>query len=320
VKRRKYIFIICRLIKASSFDGVQMATSDRGKEQRNLKIAIAITSAIMALEIVGGFVSNSLALISDAWHMFTDLLGLCLCLLAGTMALKPPTSGKTYGYYRVEILSALANGITLVVVASYILYEAYMRILVGAEVKTLEMITIAVIGLIANVLSATVLYERMLNLNVKAAFFHVLGDALSSVGVVAAGIIMFFTHWYLIDSIVSIIVGAVIVFGTGKMLREVLNILLEGTPRGISLGKVIQTIKSIEGIVDIHDVHIWSITSYMHYLSAHLIVRRNELGRIDEILNEVKKALGERYRISHSTLQIEAEGYKEVGEVHDAVE
>lgn len=297
-----------------------MATVDRGKEQRNLKIAIAITSAIMALEFVGGFVSNSLALISDAWHMFTDLLGLCLCLLAGTMALKPPTSGKTYGYYRVEILSALANGITLVVVASYIFYEAYMRILTGAEVKTLEMVTIAVIGLIANLLSATVLYERMLNLNVKAAFLHVVGDTLSSVGVVAAGIIMFFTHRYLIDSIVSIVVGAVIVFGTGKMLREVLNILLEGTPRGIILGKVVQTIKSIEGIVDIHDVHVWSMTSYMHYLSAHLVVRRKELGRIDEILNEVKKALAERYRINHSTLQIEAEGYKEVGEVHDTVE
>jgi len=296
-----------------------MATVDRGKEQRNLKIAIAITSAIMALEIVGGFISNSLALISDAWHMFTDLLGLCLCLLAGTMALKPPTSGKTYGYYRVEILSALANGITLVAVASYIFYEAYMRILTGAEVKTLEMITIATIGLIANLLSATVLYERMLNLNVKAAFLHVVGDALSSVGVVAAGIIMFFTRLYLIDSIVSIMVGAVIVFGTGKMLRDVLNILLEGTPRGISLGEVVQTIKSIEGVVDVHDVHLWSITSYMHYLSAHLIVRRNELGRIDEILNEVKNALAERYRIDHSTLQIEAEGYKEVGEVHNTI-
>ncbi len=112
-----------------------MARVDRGKEQRNLKIAIAITSAVMVFEIVGGLVSNSLALVSDAWHMFTDLLGLCSCLLAGTMALKPPTSGKTYGYYRVEILSALANGITLVVVASYIFYEAYMRALTGAEVK-----------------------------------------------------------------------------------------------------------------------------------------------------------------------------------------
>jgi cobalt-zinc-cadmium efflux system protein len=261
-----------------------------------------------------------LALISDAWHMFTDLLGFCLCLLAGTMALKPPTSGKTYGYYRVEILSALANGITLVAVASYIFYEAYLRILRGAEVKTLEMITIAVIGLTANLSSATVLYERMLNLNVKAAFLHVVGDTLSSVGVVGAGIIMFFTHWYQIDSIISVIVGAVIVFGTGKMLREVLNILLEGTPRGISLSTVVQTIRSIEGIVDIHDIHVWSMTSYMHYLSAHLVVQRNDLGRIDEILNEVKNALAERYRINHSTLQIEAEGYKEFGEVHDTIE
>jgi len=305
---------------ASSLNGVQMATAGRGKELTNLKIAIAITSSIMALEIIGGFLSNSLALISDAWHMFTDLLGLCLCLLAGTVAVKPPTSGKTYGYYRVEILSALANGITLVVVASYIFYQAYVRILTGAEVKTLEMITIAAIGLIANISSATVLYERMLNLNVKAAFLHVVGDALSSIGVVAAGVIMFFTHLYLIDSIVSIIVGAVIVFGTGKMLREVLNILLEGVPRGISLGEVIQTIKSVEGIVDVHDVHVWSITSYMHYLSAHLVVRRNELPRIDEVLNEVKRALAERYRIDHSTLQIEAEGYVEIGEVHNTVE
>ena len=305
---------------ASSLNGVQMATAGRGKELTNLKIAIAITSSIMALEIIGGFLSNSLALISDAWHMFTDLLGLCLCLLAGTVAVKPPTSGKTYGYYRVEILSALANGITLVVVASYIFYQAYVRILTGAEVKTLEMITIAAIGLIANISSATVLYERMLNLNVKAAFLHVVGDALSSIGVVAAGVIMFFTHLYLIDSIVSIIVGAVIVVGTGKMLREVLNILLEGVPRGISLGEVIQTIKSVEGIVDVHDVHVWSITSYMHYLSAHLVVRRNELPRIDEVLNEVKRALAERYRIDHSTLQIEAEGYVEIGEVHNTVE
>ncbi len=182
------------------------------------------------------------------------------------------------------------------------------------------MITIASIGLIANILSATVLYERMLNLNVKAAFLHVVGDALSSFGVVAAGIIMFFTRWYLIDSIVSIMVGAVIVFGTGRMLREVLNILLEGAPRGISLREVVRTVKSIEGIVDVHDLHVWSITSYMHYLSAHLIVRRNELGRIDKILNEVKNALAERYRINHSTLQIEAEGYKEIGEVHDTIE
>jgi len=319
VKRRRYISIVCRLVLACSFNGVQMAAVDRGKEQRNLKIAIVITSAIMMLEIVGGFVSNSLALISDAWHMFTDLLGLGLCLLAGTMALKPPTTGKTYGYYRVEILSALANGVTLVAVASYIFYEAYIRILTGAEVKTLEMIAIAAIGLIANLVSATVLYERMLNLNVKAAFLHVVGDALSSVGVVAAGTVMFFTHWYPIDSIISVIIGAVIVFGTGKMLRDVLNILLEGTPRGISLGEVVQTIKSIEGIVDVHDLHVWSITSYMHYLSAHLIVRRNELRRIDEILNEVKNALAERYRIDHSTLQIETEGYKEVGEVHGTV-
>lgn len=305
---------------ASSLNGVQMATADRGKELTNLKIAIAITSSIMALEIIGGFLSNSLALISDAWHMFTDLLGLCLCLIAGTVAVKPPTPGKTYGYYRVEILSALANGITLVVVASYIFYQAYLRILTGAEVKTLEMITIATIGLVANISSATVLYERMLNLNVKAAFLHVVGDALSSIGVVAAGVIMFFTHFYLIDSIVSIIVGAVIVLGTGKMLREVLNILLEGVPRGISLSEVIQTIKSVEGVVDVHDVHVWSTTSYMHYLSAHLVVRRNELGRIDEVLNEVKKALAERYRIDHSTLQTEAEGYIEIGEVHHTVE
>jgi cobalt-zinc-cadmium efflux system protein len=182
------------------------------------------------------------------------------------------------------------------------------------------MIAIAAIGLTANLLSATILYERMLNLNVKAAFLHVVGDALSSVGVVTAGIIMFFTHWYPIDSIVSIMVGAVIVFGAEKMLREVLNILLEGTPRGIDLRKVVQTIKSVGGIVDVHDVHVWSMTSYMHYLSAHLIVRRNELGRIDEILNEVKKALAERYHISHSTLQIETEGYKEIGEVHGTVE
>jgi cobalt-zinc-cadmium efflux system protein len=293
-----------------------MTSESHRSEQKNLGIAILATTLIMGVEIAGGLLYHSLALLSDAWHMFTDVLSMLLCFLAGMMALKPPTADKTFGYHRVEVLSALANGVTLVVVALYIFYEAFLRILSPHVVEVSGMLIVALIGLIANIVSMTYLSKSIFNINIKSAFLHVVGDTLSSVGVVLAAIIMFFTGWYIIDPIVSIIVGVAIIYGTLRMLREVIHILMEGTPSKIKVAEVIKTLKAVPSVVDVHDAHIWSITSYVHYLSAHVVVDGDGYNESGRVLNELKEKIRERHGINHTTIQLETAGYEEVGEVH----
>jgi cobalt-zinc-cadmium efflux system protein len=293
-----------------------MVSESHSAEQKNLGIAIIATSVIMAVEIAGGLWYGSLALMSDAWHMLTDLLSLFLCFLAGRMALRPPTVDKTFGYYRVEVLSALANGVTMVVVSLYIFYEAFERIMSPRVVEVSGMLIVALIGLAANLVSMTFLSKSIFNINIKSAFLHVIGDALSSVGVVVAAIIMFFTGWYVVDPFISIIIGVVIVYGTSRMLREVVHILMEGAPSKIKLQEVVKSLKSVSGVVDVHDAHIWSVTSHVHYLTAHVVVTRNGYENTGKTLNELKDRIRERHGIKHTTIQLETAGYEEVGEVH----
>jgi cobalt-zinc-cadmium efflux system protein len=293
-----------------------MTSESHRTEQKNLGVAILATTLIMIVEVTGGLWYNSLALLSDAWHMFTDLLSLLLCFLAGVMALRPPTADKTFGYYRVEVLSALANGVTLVVVVLYIFYEAFLRIISPHEVEVSGMLLVALIGLIANLVSMAFLSKSVFNINIKSAFLHVAGDALSSVGVVVAAVVMFFTGWYIIDPIVSIVIGLIITFGTLRMLREVVHILMEGAPSRIKLEEVVRTLKAVPGVVDVHDAHIWSVTSYVHYLSSHVVVTRNGYEDSGKVLNELKEKIRERHGIKHTTIQLETAGYEEVGEVH----
>jgi cobalt-zinc-cadmium efflux system protein len=285
-------------------------------EQMSLKVSIIVTAGIMIVEIIGGILSNSLALLSDAWHMFTDTSALVLCFLAGKLTEKPPDANRTFGYHRVEILSAFLNGITLVAVAFYIFYEAIGRLFHPVEVNALNMLVITIIGLVANLFSMTIMSKSTMALNVKSAFLHVVSDALSSVGVLMAATIIFYTKWYAIDPIVSIAVGLVIVYGTLRMLREVLQILLEGTPMKIRTGDVVSTIKAIPGVCDVHDVHIWSITSYMHMMSAHIIVQSDYMNSVGEVLNVIKLKVGAEHHITHTTFQLEPEAYDEIGEVH----
>ncbi len=286
----------------------------KAAEQRNLVVAIVLTASIMGVEVIGGVISNSLALLSDAWHMFADLMALVLCYIAGTISIRPATWDKSYGYYRVEILAALVNGATLVMVAVFIFYEAGQRILSLSSVHSVPMLVVSVIGLGANLASMTVMSRRMLSLNVKAAFLHVLSDALSSIGVIAGAIIIYFTGLFIVDAIIGIAIGIVIIYGTSRMLRTVIHILLEGTPRHIDPKKVVDKLKGIEGVVDVHDVHVWSITSYVHTLTAHMVLN-GRLKDTNGLLNQVKLILDKDFGISHSTIQLEREGYQEVGHV-----
>jgi len=287
-------------------------------EQRSLKVAISITIGIMILEMLGGYFSNSLSLFSDAWHMFTDASALILCFISGKIALKPPTQDKTFGYYRIEILSALINGLSLLVVVVYIFYESILRLIFPVEVNGFEMLIITIIGLFANLISMVVLEKGMHGLNVKSAFLHVLGDTLSSVGVVGASVIIYFTQWFSVDPLMSIMVGVIILYTTSKMLKEVIHILLEGAPSSIRLDDVVKTILAVEGAKEVHDIHVWSITSYIHNLTAHLVVNRENQHNIDGILNEIKNRISDEYGITHTTIQIETEDYQEVGYIHGA--
>jgi len=262
----------------------------------------------MVIEVIGGILSGSLALLGDAGHMLVDALAIGLSLLAMAIARRPPSATKTFGYHRLEILAALANGTILVFVSVYIFYEAYQRFLEPPAVKPPLMLLVAAIGLLAN-LGGVILLNRdsYRSLNVKAAFWHIIGDTLSSVGVIIAGIVILFTGWYVADPIAAIVIGVIIVWGAVRIVSESVNILLEAVPRGIEIAKVIDSIKNVSGVNEVHDIHIWTITSNMYALSAHLVIDDQMVSKSVEIVSTVKQELAQRFNISHTTLQLECE-------------
>jgi cobalt-zinc-cadmium efflux system protein len=273
-----------------------------------LKFTLAIVLIIMAAEVIGGILSGSLALLGDAGHMLVDALALGLSLFAMTVAQRPATATRTFGYHRVEILTALANGTILVAVSAYIFYEAYQRFLEPSAVKIPLMLVIATIGLIAN-LSGVILLNKVSHrsLNIKAAFWHIIGDTISSVGVIIAGIVILLTGWYIADTIAALVIGVIILWGAGKIIGEAADILLEAVPKHIETAKVIEVIKSAPGVNEAHDVHIWTITSNIYALSAHLIIDDQMVSRSVEIVRAVRRELSWRFNISHTTLQLECE-------------
>jgi cobalt-zinc-cadmium efflux system protein len=275
---------------------------------RRLKYTLAIVLAVMVVEILGGVFSGSLALLSDAGHMLVDALALGLSMLAIRAARRPPTATKTFGYHRAEILAALANGAILVLVSAYIFYEAYHRFLAPPAVKTPLMLTIAIIGLFGN-LGGILLLNRASrrSLNIRAAFWHVLGDTISSVGVVIAAIIILFTGKYIADPIVSVVIGVIILWGAVRIVRESADVLLEGVPKDIETSEVVGSIQDIPGVNEVHDVHIWMITSNIYALSAHLVIDDQMVSRSMDIVTTVRQDLARRYNISHTTLQLECE-------------
>jgi len=275
---------------------------------RPLMIALIIVLSVMIAEVIGGFLSGSLALLSDAGHMLVDALALGLSMFALTIARRPSTPTRTYGYHRAEIMAALANGTILVLVSIYIFYEAYQRFLEPTPVQAPLMLVIAAIGLLANLAGILLLRKASRhNLNIKAAFWHIVGDTVSSVGVITGGVIIAFTGWYIVDPIIAVIIGGIILWGAARLVIESADILLEAVPRHIEVQKVIETIKNTTGVDEVHDIHIWTITSGIHALSAHLLIADQMVSQSTEIVGKVTQDLSENFSITHTTLQLECE-------------
>lgn len=288
----------------------------RAAERRGLRRTLFLTALILVAEVVGGYVSNSLALLADAGHMFTDVLAIVLAYLALGFATRPPTENKTYGWYRLEVLAALANGVTLVVMSLFIFWEAWERIFAPPDVSTTTMLLVATIGLVANALGLAFLHGHHGSLNMRGAYLHVLGDLLSSVAVVAGGVFMLLTGNYLLDPILSVLIGVIIIVSAYRLLRESVDVLLEGTPRGMQLEEVGNAIARVDGVVSAHDLHVWCLTSGLNALSCHVEVRTTTLEESDALLSRINDMLRTRFAITHTTIQMESEEYRRSAPIH----
>jgi cobalt-zinc-cadmium efflux system protein len=281
---------------------------DNGGGRRGLLIALSITALMMVAEVIGGILSNSLALLSDAGHMLTDALALALSFFAMKFATLPATEKKTFGFYRLEILAALANGVTLVLISAYIIYEAYLRIRRPEQVEGTLMLVVAVIGLVANVLGALFLVKHHeTNLNIRGAFLHIVGDAVSSVAVIVGAVVISFTGWYLIDPLLSILIAIGIIVGAGGLVMESVHILLESAPSHINIASVRDEISGVKGVREAYHIHVWTITSGVYALSAHVVIDDQLVSRSREVLDEVRSRLAKKFKVLHSTIQLECE-------------
>jgi cobalt-zinc-cadmium efflux system protein len=275
---------------------------------KDILIALSITFLMMVAEVVGGLLSNSLALLSDAGHMLTDNLALLLSFFAMKFASMPATERKTFGFFRLEILAAFVNGIVLVLISLYIMYEAYLRLVHPRPVHGMLMLVVAAIGLVANVIGALFLFKHShTSLNIRGAYLHIIGDALSSVGVVIGGVIILYTGWYLIDPILSFLISLVIIYGAWSLVKESVNILLEAAPAHINIDSIAAEITKIEGVREAYHIHLWTITSGVYALSAHVLIDDRLVSNSRELSDRIRTLLAEKFKVAHSTIQLECE-------------
>jgi len=275
-------------------------------ESRALRRALVMTVALFGIEVAGGILANSLALLSDAGHMLTDILALALAGAAIRFATRPADRKRTFGYYRLEILSAMANGVLLAVVALGILVEAWKRFQTPPEVKLDVLAPVAAAGLAANLVVIWWLSRARGGLSTRGALWHAVSDGASSVLVLAAAGLMAITSRWWIDPAVSVALACVVVYGAYRLLRESVDVLLESTPREVNLRRLGAAVTAVDGVEGIHDLHVWSLTSNVHALSGHLRVQPERLGETDRILAEAKALLERDFGISHTTLQVES--------------
>lgn len=276
------------------------------KNSKKLFISIALTALIFIAEFGGGLWTGSLALLSDSAHVFMDAFALGLSYLAIRVSTLPPNDRHTFGYHRMQVLAALANGATLLFISFEILKEAINRFKNPEPVVAGPMLLIAVIGLIVNVIVALVLRKHDHDdLNTRAAFLHVLGDALASVGVIGAGIAIYFTGQQWIDPLVSVFISVLILFSSGRLLKETVHILAEGIPNGMTASSVAETMKNVSGVAEVHDLHIWTVSPGFVALSAHILLADQTLSQSEQVMEAIKKQLSLLYKIDHTTIQFE---------------
>ena len=277
---------------------------------RRLSIVLGLTTLYMIAEALGGWWTGSLALLADAGHMFTDAAALVLAITAVLFASRPATSKKTFGYYRLEIIASLVNGVALVVIALLISYGAYQRWLDPPVVRSGPMIVVATGGLLVNILCAYILHARHeIDLNMRAAWLHVIGDALGSVAAILAGACMMLFGWYAADPLFSVVISLLIILCSVRLIRESTNVLLEGTPAHINLAAVEDAILATSGVSDVHDLHVWTITSGRDALSAH-VIHAHSISQPD-LLKELRAKLQDRFGVDHLTIQMETADFED---------
>jgi cobalt-zinc-cadmium efflux system protein len=292
-----------------------------GAHRKRLVAVLVITCVVLIVEVIGGLIAGSLALLADAGHMLTDSTGLIMALIAASLATRAATVKRTFGLQRAEVLAALANALLLVGVAVWVLIKAVDRLSSPQEIDTSLMLVVAVVGTLANLAGLLILRPaQSKSLNVRGAYLEVFGDLVGSVTVIVAALLIMITGWTPFDAIASLAIVVLIIPRAWSLLREVVDVLLEATPRGVDLAEVRDHIKRVRGVVDVHDLHAWTITSGVPVLSAHVIVDNACImeGRSGEVLDRLGECLGGHFDVSHCTFQLEPVGHQEHEAAHHA--
>ena len=283
--------------------------------EKALLVALGLTTAFLIAEVIGGILTSSLALLSDAAHMFTDTAALAIALAAIRIGKRPADRVRTFGYYRFEILAAAFNAVLLFGVALYILFEAYRRLRTPPEIQSTGMLIIAVLGLLTNFISMRVLSAgKDKSMNMKGAYLEVWSDMLGSLGVIAGAIIIHYTGWAWVDSAVAVAIGLWVLPRTWTLLKSSLNVLLEGVPEGVSIADIEQSLRAIPGVRDVHDLHVWAISSGKTSLTVHLVSDR--VIEYPQLLSSAREMLAEHFEIHHSTIQFEPRPCEQQREIH----
>jgi len=293
------------------------------KTTKRLALSLGLTLAFVIVEIIAGLLSNSLALLTDAAHNFTDVIALGLSWYAIRIALQPANAGKTYGYHRVGILVALVNSTTLVLISLGIFIEAYRRFTAPPEVDAPILIGVGIIAFLINAVTAWLVHRGSENdLNLRSAFIHLMGDVLSTIGAVLAGIAIAVTGWNWLDPLVSVLIGILILWNAWGILQQTVQILLESTPKNINMEALLEDLRQVDGVLDVHDLHVWSISDNLRVLSAHITTPDTSLSTGALIQRNLNRVLSQKYDIRHATLQLECEGchpnllYCDIGETN----
>lgn len=276
--------------------------------EKKLGIVLVISIAIFVIELVGGILSNSLALVADSFHVMLDFTAIGISLIAFRIAKKPHSSEFSFGFHRAEIVAALINGISLVTVAIFVFYEAYRRFLDPPQVNIDILLGFALAGLFSNIVMAIILKkESGSNLNVKGSYVHVLGDMFSSIGVIAGAVLMIFVNYFVIDVLVSIAIGILIIRSGIILCKECLHVFMEGTPNEIKISHIADELQKFKEIVEVHDLHVWTLTSNLFAMSVHVKVKQEFFRDTNELLKKINQTMRDKFGINHCTIQLESE-------------